>query len=33
VVDRAYKAAGFKDDRERLTLLLKMYAERIRDVN
>ncbi|WP_331282541.1 class I SAM-dependent DNA methyltransferase [Lactobacillus delbrueckii] len=33
VVDRAYKASGFKDDRERLTLLLKMYADRIRDVN
>ena len=29
VVDRAYKSGGFKDDSERLSLLLKMYSEKI----
>lgn len=29
VVDRAYKSSGFKDDNERLSLLLKMYSEKI----
>lgn len=32
VVDRAYKASGFKDDNERLSLLLKMYEEKVKDV-
>ncbi|MCD5485407.1 type IIL restriction-modification enzyme MmeI, partial [Lactobacillus delbrueckii] len=27
VVDRAYKSSGFKDDAERLSLLLEMYEE------
>ena len=31
VVDRAYKANGFKDDNERLALLLEMYSEKIKD--
>lgn len=31
VVDRAYKANGFKDDNERLALLLEMYGEKIKD--
>lgn len=30
VVDRAYKADGFKDDSQRLSLLLKMYEEKVR---
>ncbi|MCD5579817.1 hypothetical protein LOB84_09580 [Lactobacillus delbrueckii subsp. lactis] len=32
VVDRAYKPSGFKDDAERLSMLLEMYAEKIKDV-
>lgn len=32
VVDRAYKPSGFKDDAERLSLLLEMYDEKIKDV-
>ncbi|WP_340641643.1 type IIL restriction-modification enzyme MmeI [Lactobacillus delbrueckii] len=32
VVDRAYKASGFKDDTERLSLLLEMYEEKVKDV-
>lgn len=32
VVDRAYKSSGFKDDNERMSLLLKMYAEKVKDV-
>ena len=32
VVDRAYKSSGFKDDNERLSLLLKMYEEKVKDV-
>lgn len=32
VVDRAYKPSGFKDDAERLSLLLEMYEEKIKDV-
>lgn len=31
VVDRAYKTNGFKDDNERLALLLEMYSEKIKD--
>lgn len=31
VVDRAYKSNGFKDDNERLALLLDMYSERIKN--
>lgn len=31
VVDRAYKANGFKDDNERLALLLEMYGEKIKN--
>ena len=31
VVDRAYKANGFKDDNERLALLLEMYSEKIKN--
>ena len=30
VVDRAYKAIGFKDDNERLALLLDMYSKKVR---
>ncbi|WP_297815952.1 type IIL restriction-modification enzyme MmeI [uncultured Lactobacillus sp.] len=29
VVDRAYKSNGFKDDNERLSLLLDMYSEKV----
>lgn len=32
VVDRAYKPSGFKDDAERLSMLLEMYAEKVKDV-
>lgn len=32
VVDRAYKSSGFKDDAERLSLLLEMYEEKVKDV-
>lgn len=32
VVDRAYKADGFKDDSQRLSLLLKMYEERVQSL-
>lgn len=32
VVDRAYKADGFKDDSQRLTLLLKMYEEKVQSL-
>lgn len=32
VVDRAYKASGFKDDAERLSMLLEMYAEKVKDM-
>jgi hypothetical protein len=32
VVDRAYKPSGFKDDAERLSLLLEMYEEKVKDV-
>lgn len=31
VVDRAYKSKGFKDDNERLALLLDMYSEKIKN--
>ncbi|WP_283590018.1 DNA methyltransferase [Ligilactobacillus saerimneri] len=31
VVDRAYKASGFKDDSERLALLLNLYSKKVRD--
>lgn len=31
VLDRAYKSNGFKDDNERLSLLLDMYSEKIKD--
>lgn len=32
VVDRAYKPSGFKDDAERLSLLLEMYEEKVKDM-
>lgn len=32
VVDRAYKADGFKDDSQRLTLLLKLYEEKVQSL-
>ncbi|SYW07244.1 DNA methyltransferase [Oenococcus oeni] len=32
VIDRAYKVDGFKDDSQRLSLLLKMYEERIQSL-
>lgn len=31
-VDRAYKKSGFKDDNERLSLLLKMYSEKVKEL-
>ncbi|WDC81361.1 class I SAM-dependent DNA methyltransferase [Ligilactobacillus ruminis] len=31
VVDRAYKPSGFNDDNERLSLLLKMYSEKVKE--
>lgn len=31
VVDRAYRSSGFKDDNERLALLLDMYSEKVRE--
>ncbi|MCD5579684.1 class I SAM-dependent DNA methyltransferase [Lactobacillus delbrueckii subsp. lactis] len=33
VVDRAYKPTGFKDDNERLSLLLEMYSKRVDERN
>lgn len=33
VVDRAYKASGFKDDNERLALLLNMYSKKVSENN
>ena len=33
VVDRAYKASGFKDDNERLALLLDMYSKKVSENN
>lgn len=33
VVDRAYKPTGFKDDNERLTLLLDMYSKKVQEEN
>ena len=33
IVDRAYKPNGFKDDNERLSLLLDMYSKRIEELN
>ena len=33
VVDRAYKSSGFKDDNDRLALLLDMYSERVKQLN
>lgn len=32
VVDKAYKSEGFKDDSQRLALLLKMYEERVKSL-
>ncbi|KWT44938.1 class I SAM-dependent DNA methyltransferase [Lactiplantibacillus plantarum] len=32
VVDRAYKSDGFKDDSQRLALLLKMYEEKVKSL-
>lgn len=32
VVDRAYKKSGFKDDNDRLSLLLKMYSEKVKEL-
>jgi len=32
VVDRAYKADGFKDDSQRLSLLLKLYEEKVQSL-
>ena len=32
VVDRAYKKSGFKDDNERLSLLLKMCSEKVKEL-
>jgi hypothetical protein len=31
VVDRAYKQSGFKDDNERLSLLLDMYSKKVNE--
>ena len=31
VVDRAYKPNGFRDDNERLTLLLDMYSKKVNE--
>lgn len=31
VVDRAYKSSGFKDDNERLALLLDMYSQKVNE--
>lgn len=31
VVDRAYKSSGFNDDNERLSLLLEMYSEKVKE--
>lgn len=31
VIDRAYKSSGFKDDNERLALLLDMYSKKVKD--
>lgn len=33
VVDRAYKSTGFKDDNERLSLLLDMYNKKVKNNN
>lgn len=33
VVDRAYKASDFKDDNERLELLLDMYSKKVKELN
>ena len=33
VVDRAYKTNGFKDDNERLALLLDMYSKKVKENN
>ena len=33
VVDRAYKPSGFKDDNERLALLLDMYSKKVKKNN
>lgn len=33
VVDRAYKSSGFKDDNERLALLLDMYSKKVKELN
>jgi hypothetical protein len=33
VVDRAYKPTGFKDDNERLSLLLEMYSKKMDERN
>ncbi|PAK97795.1 DNA methyltransferase [Lactobacillus kefiranofaciens] len=33
VLDRAYKSSGFKDDNDRLALLLDMYSERVKQLN
>lgn len=33
VVDRAYKPNGFKDDNERLALLLDMYSKKVKELN
>ena len=31
VVDRAYKPNGFRDDNERLALLLDMYSKKVKE--
>lgn len=33
VIDRAYKPNGFKDDNERLALLLDMYSKKVKELN
>ena len=33
VIDRAYKASGFKDDNERLSLLLDMYSKKVNELD
>ena len=33
VVDRAYKSSGFKDDNERLALLLDMYSKKVKEID
>lgn len=33
VVDRAYKSSGFKDDNERLALLLDMYNKKVKEID